>query len=140
MKKISYFNIFSVLFFLLVSGSVFAQQEPTGFTIKKDWQVEDPTYYEAYYDIKTGMYFVYPKVGNTVTGPPTPMSPQDYKEFMDAQQAKTYYKDKSNRYSLMFRKDKAEAARLGLIPSLTINNRLFEAMFGSNKIEIIPSG
>ncbi|MBD8083323.1 cell surface protein SprA [Chryseobacterium sp. GCR10] len=140
MKKISFLNIFSVFILLLVSGSTFAQQEPTGFTIKKDWQVEDPTYYEAYYDIKTGMYFVYPKVGNTVTGPPTAMSPQDYKEFMDAQQAKEYYRDKSNRYSLMFRKDKAEAERLGLIPSLTINNRLFEAMFGSNKIEIIPSG
>ncbi|KQT21770.1 cell surface protein SprA [Chryseobacterium sp. Leaf404] len=139
-KKISFLNIFSVLFFLFVSGGVFAQQEPTGFTIKKDWQVEDPTYYEAYYDIKTGMYFVYPKIGNTITGPYVAMSPQDYKEFMDAQQAKSYYKDKSNRYSLMFRKDKAEAARLGLIPSLTINNRLFEAMFGSNKIEIIPSG
>jgi len=120
---------------------LFAQQpQQGGVDIKKNWEVEDPTYYDAYYDIKTGMYFVYPKIGNTVTGPPTPMSPEDYKEFMDAQQAKAYYRDKSNRYSLMFRKDKEAAAKLGLIPSLTINNRLFESIFGSNKIEIIPSG
>jgi len=139
-KKINFLKIFPVLFLLLVSGSIFAQQPQQGVDIKKNWEVEDPTYYEAYYDIKTGMYFVYPKIGNTVTGPPTAMSPQDYKEFMDAQQAKAYYRDKSNRYSLMFRKDKAAAEKLGLIPSLTINNRLFESIFGSNKIEIIPSG
>lgn len=141
MKKINFLNIFLILFLLLVSGSLFAQQpQQAGVDIKKNWEVEDPTYYDAYYDIKTGMYFVYPKIGNTVTGPPTPMSPEDYKEFMDAQQAKAYYRDKSNRYSLMFRKDKEAAAKLGLIPSLTINNRLFESIFGSNKIEIIPSG
>ena len=141
MKKINFLNIFLILFLLLVSGSLFAQQpQQGGVDIKKNWEVEDPTYYDAYYDIKTGMYFVYPKIGNTVTGPPTPMSPEDYKEFMDAQQAKAYYRDKSNRYSLMFRKDKEAAAKLGLIPSLTINNRLFESIFGSNKIEIIPSG
>ena len=141
MKKINFLNIFLILFLLLISGSLFAQQpQQAGVDIKKNWEVEDPTYYDAYYDIKTGMYFVYPKIGNTVTGPPTPMSPEDYKEFMDAQQAKAYYRDKSNRYSLMFRKDKEAAAKLGLIPSLTINNRLFESIFGSNKIEIIPSG
>ncbi|WP_449401443.1 hypothetical protein [Chryseobacterium wanjuense] len=108
--------------------------------IKKDYQLADPTQYEAYYDIKTGMYYVYPKIGNTITGSPTAMSPEDYKEFMMAAQTKAYYKEKSDRYSLMFRKDKSDAARKGLIPSLTINNRLFETIFGSNKIEIIPSG
>lgn len=40
----------------------------------------------------------------------------------------------------MFRKDKSDARRKGLIPSLTIRNKLFETIFGSNKIEIIPSG
>jgi len=125
-----------------MSVNVFAQQRPVRDTaiIKKDYQLADPTQYEAYYDIKTGMYFVYPKVGNTITGQPTAMSPEDYKEFMMAAQTKAYYKEKSDRYSLMFRKDKSDAARKGLIPSLTINNRLFETIFGSNKIEIIPSG
>ncbi|KMQ68000.1 gliding motility protein [Chryseobacterium sp. FH2] len=124
-----------------MSVSTFAQQVPAGPPIiKKDYELADPTTYEAFYDIKTGMYYVYPKIGNTVTGPPTAMSPEEYKEFMLATQSRAYYKEKSDRYNLLFRKDKSDAARKGLIPSLTIRNKLFETIFGSNKIEIIPSG
>ena len=142
MANNKYLNIILFLSFLCVSASAFAQQRPVQDTaiIKKDYQLADPTQYEAYYDIKSGMYFVYPKVGSTITGQPTAMSPEDYKEFMMAAQTKAYYKEKSDKYSLMFRKDKSDAARKGLIPSLQINNRLFETIFGSNKIEIIPSG
>jgi cell surface protein SprA len=68
------------------------------------------------------------------------MSPEEYKEYMLATQTKAYYKEKSDRYSLLFRKDKSDAGEKDLIPSLMINNRLFETIFGSNKIEIIPSG
>jgi len=138
--KNKYLKIFLFLSFLCISIGASAQQVRDTAIIKKDYQLADPTQYEAYYDIKTGMYYVYPKVGNTFTGPPVAMSPEDYKLFMLANQSRAYYKEKSDRYSLMFRKDKAAAARKGLIPSLTINNRLFETIFGSNKIEIIPSG
>lgn len=121
--------------------NVFGQvQNQQGVSIKKNYEVTDPTYYEAYYDVKIGMYYVYPKIGNTITGPPVAMSPEDYKEFMLAEQSKAFYRDKSDSYNLMFRKDKSDAAKKGLIPSLMINNRLFESIFGSNKIEIIPSG
>ncbi|WP_295230161.1 cell surface protein SprA [uncultured Chryseobacterium sp.] len=140
MAKNKYLKIFLFLSFLCISIGASAQQVRDTAIIKKDYQLADPTQYEAYYDIKTGMYYVYPKVGNTFTGPPVAMSPEDYKLFMLANQSRAYYKEKSDRYSLMFRKDKAAAARKGLIPSLTINNRLFETIFGSNKIEIIPSG
>lgn len=127
--------------FLFCSINVFGQvQNQQGVSIKKNYEVTDPTYYEAYYDVKIGMYYVYPKIGNTITGPPVAMSPEDYKEFMLAEQSKAFYRDKSDSYNLMFRKDKSDAAKKGLIPSLTINNRLFESIFGSNKIEIIPSG
>lgn len=142
MANNKFLNIFLFLSFLCVSVSTFAQQRPVRDTaiVKKDYELADPTQYEAFYDIKTGMYYVYPKIGNTITGQPTAMSPEDYKEFMLAAQTKAYYKEKSDKYSLMFRKDKSDARRKGLIPSLTIRNKLFETIFGSNKIEIIPSG
>ncbi|WP_370898515.1 T9SS outer membrane translocon Sov/SprA [Chryseobacterium gossypii] len=140
MANNKYLNIFLFLSFLCISVGTFAQQVRDTAIIKKDYELADPTHYEAFYDIKTGMYYVYPKIGNTITGPPTAMSPEEYKEFMLATQSRAYYKEKSDRYSLMFRKDKSDAAKKGLIPSLTINNRLFETIFGSNKIEIIPSG
>jgi cell surface protein SprA len=110
-----------------------------GNFIKKDYELPDPTQYEAFYDIKTGMYLVYPKIGNIVTGVPTAMSPEEYKEYMLATQSKAYYKEKSDRYSLLFRKDKNDALRKGLIPS-NHQKQAFETIFGSNKIEIIPSG
>ncbi|WP_442878977.1 T9SS outer membrane translocon Sov/SprA [Chryseobacterium sp.] len=141
MKNNKFLSIYILLSFLFSSINVFGQDQPQqGVSIKKNYEVTDPTYYEAYYDVKIGMYYVYPKIGNTITGPPVAMSAEDYKEFMLAEQSKAFYREKSNQYNLMFRKDKTDAAKKGLIPSLTINNRLFESIFGSNKIEIIPSG
>ncbi|WP_414847656.1 cell surface protein SprA [Chryseobacterium sp. IT-36CA2] len=123
-----------------MSVGAFAQVQRDTAIIRKQYEVADPTRYEAYYDIKTGMYYVYPKIGNTITGPPTAMSPEEYKQYMLATQTKAYYKEKSDKYNLLFRKDKSDARRKGLIPSVMINNRLFETIFGGNKIEIIPSG
>ncbi|WP_185290692.1 cell surface protein SprA [Chryseobacterium lactis] len=124
-----------------MSVSAFAQQGKNDtLIIRKQYEVADPTRYDAYYDIKTGMYYVYPKIGNTITGPPTAMSPEEYKEYMLATQTKAYYKEKSDKYNLLFRKDRSDARKKGLIPSLMINNKLFETIFGGNKIEIIPSG
>ncbi len=140
MANNKYLNIFLFLSFLCMSVTTFAQVRRDTAIIKKDYELADPTQFEAFYDIKTGMYYVYPKIGNTVTGPPTAMSPQEYKEFMMASQTKAYYKDKSDKYNLLFRKDKSDAQRRGLIPALTIRNKLFETIFGSNKIEIIPTG
>ncbi len=140
MANIKHLNIFLFLSFLLMSVSAFAQAQRDTAIIRKQYEVADPTRYEAYYDIKTGMYYVYPKIGNTITGPPTAMSPEEYKQYMLATQTKAYYKEKSDKYNLLFRRDKSDARRRGLIPSVMINNKLFETIFGGNKIEIIPSG
>ncbi len=138
--NIKHLNIFLFLSFLFMSVSTFAQAQRDTAIIRKQYEVADPTRYEAYYDIKTGMYYVYPKIGNTITGPPTAMSPEEYKQYMLATQTKAYYKEKSDKYNLLFRRDKSDARRKGLIPSVMINNKLFETIFGGNKIEIIPSG
>ncbi|PRB01087.1 cell surface protein SprA [Chryseobacterium sp. MYb7] len=140
MANIKHLNIFLFLSFLFISVGAFAQVQRDTAIIRKQYEVADPTRYEAYYDIKTGMYYVYPKIGNTITGPPTAMSPEEYKQYMLATQTKAYYKEKSDKYNLLFRRDKSDARRKGLIPSVMINNKLFETIFGGNKIEIIPSG
>lgn len=111
--------------------------ESTG---KETYTLPDPTKYDAYYDIKTGMYYLYPKIGNIVTGVAIAMSPEEYQEYLLSNMSRSYYKQKSAQYSLLFRKDKSDAERQGLIPSLYVRNKFFEAIFGGNKIEIIPSG
>lgn len=130
----------AVLFFAAIALS-YAQRLPAdSISVKQEYQLPDPTRYEAFYDIKIGMYYVYPKVGDLVTGDPMVMTPQEYQDFMMEQMSRDYYREKSDRYSLMFRKDKTDARRKGLVPELNIRNKLFEAIFGGNKIEIIPSG
>ena len=140
LKKIIY--QFLPLFLLLCTGFFgFAQPGNQGTnSVKEEYKLPDPTYYEGFYDIKIGMYYVYPKIGELVVGNAVVMTPEEYQKFMMAQAAKAYYKDKSDAYSSLFRKDKTEAERRGLIQTLNIRNRLFEAIFGGNTIEIIPNG
>ena len=129
--------------FLTFCGGVlaFAQEGDKGEnTVRTEYQLPDPTYYEGFYDIKIGMYYVYPKIGELVVGNAVVMTPEDYQKFMLAQAAKAYYKDKSDAYSSLFRRDKTEADRRGLIQTLNIRNKMFENIFGGNTIEIIPNG
>src|SRR5690606_34764332 len=129
------------VFFLCFSISAQAQQTPENeASVRQEYELPDPTVYEGYYDIKTGMYYVYPKIGDIITGPPFVMTPKEYQEFMMMQASRDYYRDKSDRYSLMFRKDVDEARRQGILPTLSVRNKIFESIFGGNKIEIIPSG
>lgn len=139
-KKLIY--QFSTLLLLLCTGfSAFAQREDEGTnSVREEYQLPDPTYYEGFYDIKIGMYYVYPKIGELVVGNPVVMTPEDYQKFMMAQAAKAYYKDKSAAYSSLFRRDRTEANRRGLIQTLNVRNKIFETIFGGNTIEIIPNG
>lgn len=114
-------------------------QAPDGI-VGKELPLPDPTTYDALYDVKTGMYFVYPKIGNIVSGPPVVMSPGDYQRFRQALAARDYYRQKSDDYSALFRKNPGQPRKRSLIPAFNIRNKIFEAIFGGNKIEIIPNG
>ncbi len=96
--------------------------------------------YDAYYDVKYGLYYIYPKVGDIIVGTPTTMSPSEYRDFLERERMAAYYRDKSNLYSLSYRKNKTAQERRRLVPAFNIRNRLFESIFGGNKIELIPQG
>ncbi|MFC6268307.1 cell surface protein SprA [Frigoriflavimonas asaccharolytica] len=133
---------FSRLAFLLCTGFfAFAQEDDDSKnSVRQEYKLPDPTYYEGFYDIKIGVYYVYPKIGELIVGNAIVMTPEEYQKFMLAQAAKAYYKDKSAAYSSLFRKDNTEAQRRGLIQTLNVRNRIFETIFGGNTIEIIPNG
>ena len=86
------------------------------------------------------MYFLYPKIGNTVIGAPTVMTVREYQDYVMSTQLADYYREKSANYNVIFRKDQTEAQKKGLIPAVLVKNKLFESIFGSNKIELIPQG
>ena len=118
-----------------------AQNLPADSTsVRKDYSLPSPVRYDAFYDIKSNMYYLYPKVGNLVTGNPVAMTPSEYSSYIKSNQLRSYYSEKSDKNNLVYRKDQTDALKNGFIPSVTIKNKLFETIFGGNKIEIIPQG
>ncbi len=143
MEKNSFFqHKVLVLVFTCFSFAIsFAQEKPSDSTsIRTDFSLPDPLRYEAFYDVGSGMYILYPKVGNMVVGNPVSMTSEEYYQYMLTNQLKEYYREKSSMNALGYRKDQTEAIKKGLLPSVNIKNQLFETLFGGNKIEIIPQG
>jgi len=108
--------------------------------IRQDYSLPSPVRYEAFYDVNSGMYYVYPKVGNLITGEPIAMTAEEYHQYIMSNTLSNYYQEKSNNQALTYREDKSDAQKKGIIPSVTIRNKLFESIFGGNKIELIPQG
>ncbi|MDN5578360.1 MAG: cell surface protein SprA, partial [Chryseobacterium sp.] len=118
-----------------------AQEKPSdSASVRQDFSLPNPMRYEAFYDVTSGMYFLYPKVGNMVVGNPVSMTSAEYHQYMLSNQLSEYYKEKSSTHDLGSRKDQTDALKKGLLPSVNIRNKLFESVFGGNKIEIIPQG
>ena len=97
MKKLKLtYPLFYLLFFF-ISVPIFAQKKPEKDSsfVKQNYELPDPTTYDAYFDIPSGMYFVYPKIGNVISGNAVSMTPDEYAEFTRLRLAKEYYKEKS---------------------------------------------
>lgn len=140
MKKKSTICKTAAFFLLLGASSVFKGQEHENGVLKQDFSLPNPVHYEAFYDVKEGKYYLYPKVGNVVTGIPIVMSSREYGDYIKYQGLNQYYKEKSTNQDLVNRKDKSEAKKKGLLPTIQIKNKIFETIFGGNKIELIPQG
>lgn len=139
-KSFIYFR-FYLFIFLCFSVAAAAQVKPSdSISVREDYSLPNPTRYEAFYDVTSGMYYLYPKIGNVVIGAPTVMTVKEYQAYVMSNQLADYYRLKSNDHNIVDRKDQTEAQKKGLIPSLNVRNKLFETIFGGNKIEIIPQG
>lgn len=143
MKKNIYLYKLTLLFLVFVGfTNIYAQDKPSDslISVRKDFSLGDPIRYDAFYNIGTGMYYLYPKVGNTVVGAPIAMTFEEYKNYTMQNNLRSYYQEKSLLNDLGRRKDQTDAKQKGLIPAITIKNKMFENIFGSNKIELIPQG
>ena len=128
MEKNSFFQ-HKFLVFVLTCFSFaisFAQQTPSDSTsVRKDFSLPNPLRYDAFYDVSSGMYILYPKIGNMVVGNPVSMTSAEYNEYMLTNQLSAYYKEKSAANALGYRKDQTEAIKKGLLPSVSIKNKIF---------------
>lgn len=138
MKKAILLRAVLLSFLVLFNGKIYAQ-EASVMVENKNLSLPNPTRYEAFYDIKSGMYYLYPKIGNLVVGSPLYMTPEQYSLYLQNQQARAYFRQKADSGIAMERAQN-EKRRNVLTQTLTIKNKLFEYIFGGNKIEIIPQG
>lgn len=137
----SWYRIISIFILFFSFVDISAQITPSdSVMVKKDFTLPNPTRYEAFYDVKSGMYYVYPKIASTITGSPMVMTVKEYQNYVMRNQMSDYYREKSANNSLLYRKDQTDAQKKGLIPIVLIKNKIFEMLFGSNKIELIPQG
>ena len=116
------------LFFLsLFSNQAFAQNAGNQKeTIEnKEFTLPDPTRYEAFYDIKTGLYYLYPKIGNLVVGEPLVMTPLQYSQYIQVKQTREYYNEKSDSRKALADKKKKRRAFCPALPSITNSLRRF---------------
>ncbi len=140
-KKFITNKVYLLLLLCCAVVGLHAQEKPSdSINIRKDYRLPDPKTYESYYDVSTGMYYLYPKVGNVVVGAPVVMTPAEYKDYTLTNALSNYYREKSTSKDLLHRKDQTDAKKKGLLPTLLVKNKIFETIFGSNKIELIPQG
>ncbi|MBI1316546.1 cell surface protein SprA [bacterium] len=107
----------------------------------------DPTRTEVVYDPLTGQYVVVRKIGDLVVTPPMLMSPEEYQAYVFNQQLQSYWGNKTGSGPGSVKNaEGGEGTEDGrdeisnILPKINVRGEMFNRIFGSNTIEIIPQG
>lgn len=144
------FKIFVLMLFLFFEGTTFAQvqeqvQEQEKDSIKPGYSSGNlqlsnpPSILEAYtYDPVTDRYIYTNKVDDFNINYPIILTPKEYEQLMLRESMREYYKKKSD--AIDGKKAGSEAAKKNLLPRYYVNSSFFESIFGSNTIDVKPTG
>lgn len=148
--KTNYFRslkIKNVSFILLIifalqkiSAQVDTQPKDTiGFN-KGKIKLKNPTsILSAYtYDPVTDRYIYSNTVGGFNINYPVILTPKEYQELVAREGMRKYFKEKSD--AIDGKKPGSEEAKKNLLPRFYVNNNIFETIFGSNTIDVKPTG
>lgn len=97
MKKTFPFGHFFIVLFVSFSWAVSAQVKPldsTNISVRKEYRLPNPTRYEPFYDLTSGNYYLYPKIGNVVVGAPLVLTAQEYAAYNLKNSLQDYYQKK----------------------------------------------
>ncbi len=138
-------NVFFILLFLLTSlawsqQTIQAQDSvKTGFSLG-EIKAPYPNSIESKYtfDPTTNRYIYTEKIGGFDINYPIILTPKEYFDLVAKQNLKSYYKEKIDAFD--GKKDGADDAQKNLLPEFYVNSDFFEAIFGSNTIEMVPQG
>ncbi len=141
--------MYKICTFLLILFSGFvsqAQVNPatqdttqTGFSTGKI-QMKDPkSIVKSYsYDPVTGMYILTKTIDDFPTNYPTILNPKEYEDLVRKESMRNYFKDKLD--AIEGKKEGGDDAKKDLLPRYYVKSGLFESIFGSNTIDIKPTG
>jgi len=111
----------------------------TGFSTGKI-QIKDPqSIVKSYsYDPVTGMYILSKIIGDFPANYPTILSPKEYEDLVRKESMRNYFKQKLD--AIDGKKDGSDDAKKDLLPRYYVKSGLFETIFGSNTIDVKPTG
>ena len=105
--------------------------------------LDNPVDVKVHYDFKKKLYVITQIAGGYQLKNPIYLTREKYSEFLRKKYLLKYMVSKSRELDEINRQAKKgkRAKRSGnILPSFTINSKLFETIFGGNTIEFIPSG
>ncbi|NUY81600.1 cell surface protein SprA [Flavobacterium sp. MAH-1] len=95
-----------------------------------------PSIVDAYtYDPVTNRYVYTSKVDDFNINYPIILTPEEYQELVQRERMRAYFKEKSDAID-----GKNEEAKKDLLPRYYVNSGFFETIFGSNTIDVKPTG
>jgi cell surface protein SprA len=111
----------------------------TGFALGKV-QIKDPqSVLSAYtYDPVTNRYIYTNSVDGFSINYPIILTPKEYESLVLKESMRDYFKQKTD--AIDGKKEGSEAAKKDLLPKYYVNSSLFESIFGSNTIDVKPTG
>ena len=93
---------------------------------------------EIIFDSVLNKYVILEKIGDYYTRTPIYLTPEQYKRYRLKRDMLLYFKEKVT--AANGKTSDALAARKNLLPAYYVNSKFFETIFGSNKVEVIPTG
>ncbi|MDI1257475.1 MAG: cell surface protein SprA [Flavobacterium sp.] len=115
------------------------QKDTIGYNQGKVELDNPPSIVEAYtYDAATDRYVYTNSVGGFNINYPIILTPKEYQELVMKESMHKYFKEKAD--AIDGKKPGSEAAKKDLLPRYYVNSSFFETIFGSNTIDVKPTG
>lgn len=97
-----------------------------------------PSSIEVRFDKSLNKYIIQEKIGSYKIGNPKFLSLKEYQAYRLKNDVKSYFRKKID--ALNSKKKGAEEVQKNLLPTYYVNSKFFESIFGSNSVEVIPTG
>ncbi len=138
LTKISFF-ILLIFSSLKLTAQIEQPRDSTGFDRGKLDIKNPPSIVNAYtYDPITNQYIYTNTLGGFNINYPVILSPEEYNKLVVKESIHNYFKKKGD--AIDGKKEGSEDEKKNLLPRYYVNSGLFETIFGSNTIDIKPTG